>query len=141
MKFSCLLCASLLQLIPMPQPVPPVLPAQEIHGEWVLAETSDATKTDKGDANIRMILEGTTVRLMFAGHSTNRGSFKVTQTKNRKVIEMKLQNGRSVWGLYELQNGSLVMCVCDRENALPTTIAPSGQQWQERWVRAEAGTR
>lgn len=118
------------------------LPAQNgredlLQGEWVLVETADAKRTDPGADSIRMIIQGKTMTMLFAGLETNRGTLVLDQT--RKTMDMTFANGRKVLGVFELTGDVLTICVAEAGNSRPGSLSPRGGQWREKWKRVQPG--
>lgn len=108
-------------------------PADPLQGEWTLLETADQHRRDRGDEQIRMLLRGHEVTLMFGELRTNHGTFVLGASNVLKTIDFKLANGRTVLGIYEIERGVLTICADDAANGRPVTLAPQGKQWVEKW--------
>ena len=112
-------------------------PRDALQGEWVLLETADQHRTDRGGDSIRMLIRGNEITLSFGEVATNRGTFTVGVANRVKVIDFKFANGRSVQGIYELRGEILTMCVDDAAKGRPNTFLPHGTQWVEKWKRVQ----
>jgi uncharacterized protein (TIGR03067 family) len=108
-----------------------------LQGEWVLVETADARRTDPGADSIRMIIQGETMTMFFAGTQTNRGTLVVDPS--RKTLDMTFANGRKVLAVFELSGDVLTLCVAEAGNSRPATLNPRGGQWREKWKRVPSG--
>ncbi|GEM_PF-3318629 len=108
-------------------------PLAALQGDWALLETADQHRTDRGDDKIRMLITGKDVAMTFGELTTNRGTVAVGTVHGQKTIDIKFANGRAVLGIYELEHGTLTICVDDAAKGRPNTFAPQGTQWMEKW--------
>jgi uncharacterized protein (TIGR03067 family) len=107
-----------------------------LQGEWVLLETADARRTDRGDDAIRMTIRDEAITLTFHGTVNNEGSIDVGGTDVRRCIDLRLDTGVSR-GVYEIDGDFLTVCIDEPGKARPTTLTPTGTQWRERWKRVQ----
>jgi uncharacterized protein (TIGR03067 family) len=108
-------------------------PLDPLQGEWLLLETADQHRSDRGDAEIRMRIQGDDVTMMFGEVTTNQGTIALGTSNVLKTIDFKLANGRTVLGIYQIERDVLTICADDAVNGRPVTFAPQGKQWVERW--------
>ena len=109
----------------------------ELQGQWLLVETADTARVDRGDDSIRMTIKGNEIVTTFAGLTTNRGAFKAGLLNGVTTIDMEFANGRAVQGIYQLDGDTLTICIDEADRGRPSTLAPSGTQWMEKWKRAQ----
>src|SRR5262245_37989260 len=104
-----------------------------LQGEWSLMETVDQHRSERGDAEIRMRIKGDDVTMMFGDVTTNRGTIVLGSSNLLKTIDFKLDNGRTVLGIYQIERDVLTICADDAANGRPVTFTPQGKQWVEKW--------
>lgn len=110
----------------------------KLQGEWVLIETADEQRPDRGDPNSRMVISGKTVTLKFHELTMNSGSFEVGFSRKARSINMKLGEETKTWlGIYELHGDYLTICFDQPGKGRPTSLMPKGTQWAEKWKRVK----
>lgn len=106
-----------------------------LQGEWVLIETADEKRADRGHDSIRMVIRDGAVVLKIADLITNEGTIKIGMMDGKQAIDMHLANGKDVVGIFDLKGDTLIICVDDSANRRPQTLTPKGTQWAEKWKR------
>src|SRR5262249_10297942 len=110
---------------------------RKLQGEWILVETADGKRVDRGDDRIRMLIEGRQVTMTFFGRVTNRGGVGVGLGKGVNTLGLGLGNGRTGLGVYEPRGGTVVICQDEAGNGRPRTLAPKGTQCAGTWGRID----
>lgn len=109
----------------------------KLRGEWVLVETADEKRADLGDDSIRMVIEGKVATLKFHGLTTNQGTIEIKFSKRATLIDMRLGEGTTWLGRYKLDGDQLTLCFDEAGKKRPTSLAPKGTQWIEKWKRVK----
>jgi len=113
-----------------------ILPRPDnLRGEWLLLETVDEKRTDRGDDQIRMVVSGNQVTLAFHGKATNEGKFELGERDGSTIIDMKFRNGLALVGILKLEGDTLTVCFDKATRPRPSGLLPTGSQWQEKWKR------
>lgn len=109
----------------------------KLKGEWVLVETADEKRPDRGDDSIRMVIEGKAITMKFHRLTTNQGTFEIKFFERATLIDMRLGEGTTWRGRYELDGDQLTLCFDEAGKKRPTSLAPKGTQWMEKWRRVK----
>jgi uncharacterized protein (TIGR03067 family) len=111
--------------------------AAPLRGEWRLMATRDEKHTDPGCDQSRMIVQADNgVVFQLAGLTMNRGAFQFGTCGKLKSVDLKLADGKTLLGVYELKGDDLVICFAEAGQERPAATAPKGTQWAETWQRA-----
>jgi uncharacterized protein (TIGR03067 family) len=108
-----------------------------VRGEWQLVSTHDEKHTDPGSDASRMIVQkdgGVVFKL--SDLATNRGVIKFGATGKLLSLDLKLADGKTLLGVYELNGDELVICFAEAGQERPAGTTPKGAQWAEKWKRA-----
>jgi uncharacterized protein (TIGR03067 family) len=118
---------------------PPGLAAEgRLQGEWSLASTADVRRADAGSSGFRMAIRADgRVTFRINRLATNQGVFSVGPQGRPRPIDLKLADGRTLLGVFELEDDELVICFEEAGKARPVGLLPTGTQWSERWRRTE----
>jgi|SRR5947209_9817026 len=112
--------------------------AGQLQGEWRVLSTADENRTDAGSAGLTMTIraDGRAV-FKVGGLVTNEGVLKPGRSGKNRVIDLKLADGQTLLGVYELRGNTLVICFGEAGKGRPAGIVPRDSQWVETWGRVE----
>jgi uncharacterized protein (TIGR03067 family) len=130
-----LLCVMGLSLPALGGNMPAAREHNKLQGEWMLAETADEHRADRGDDNLRMEITGRVVVLKFHGNQTNRGTCTAFPSDGFPAVDLRLGKGQPIPGIYALEGDVLIFCYDVPGKPRPQNLTPTGTQWRETWRR------
>ncbi|HEV3262504.1 MAG TPA: TIGR03067 domain-containing protein [Gemmataceae bacterium] len=114
--------------------------ARQLQGEWRVVSTGDENRTDAGSEDLKMTIRADGhVLFQVADLTTNDGRLKLGRSDKTAAIDLKLADGQTLLGVYELRGNDLIICFDEGGKRRPAGIAPRGTQWVEKWTRAKRG--
>jgi len=107
-----------------------------LRGTWYLLSTADERRTDPGSLQSRMEV-GAGGHITFkSDHTvTNQGKITLGSAGQLRTIDLKLTDGRTLLGVYEVTGDELTVCFAEAGKSRPGELRPKGTQWAERWKR------
>jgi uncharacterized protein (TIGR03067 family) len=106
-----------------------------LQGEWLLVETADENGPDRGNRHLRLEIRGAKVTMKFQEVVTNRGRLALSSTDSLPAVEMRFGAQQPIRGVYLLDGEYLLFCFAEPGKPRPTSLTPTGSQWQEKWRR------
>jgi len=70
-----------------------------------------------------------------ARSSSTGGEFRLGAAGKFKTVDLKLEDGQTLLGVYELKGDEVTFCFSESGKPRPAGVAPKGSQWSERWKR------
>jgi uncharacterized protein (TIGR03067 family) len=83
-----------------------------LQGEWTLvsAERNGEKLPDDQGKTMRRIIKGDEFSVTRDGETLAKGKFKIDPTKKPKTIDVTLESGDNILGIYELEGDEFKMC-------------------------------
>jgi uncharacterized protein (TIGR03067 family) len=112
--------------------------AAPIQGEWRLEFTGDEKHTDPGCDESRMAVRADGgVAFVLGGRKQNTGTFSFAKAGKVHTLDLKLADGRTLLGVFEVTGDELVVCFAEDGRERPAGTSPKAGQWAETWKRVK----
>jgi uncharacterized protein (TIGR03067 family) len=112
--------------------------ATPLQGEWRLEFTGDEKHTDPGCDESRMVVQSDGgVAFVLGDRMQNSGTFSFAKAGKVHTLDLKLADGRTLLGVFEVTGDELVVCFAEAGKDRPAGTSPKGGQWAETWKRVK----